>query len=186
MLLYVPSEECYIKSGDSIYRNYDTISITTSNHTSSVLLRIRRTGYGNFITNVSLHDKETRREIITMSSDEFISLVEGSDADYEIMNNEFFLIDGNGNKIEIGKYVVSIYGSVYTVGSIDMDGTRCLEDGNGSEERIVPKCLLALKDKSHQIISCYYTIRHTEFLPNDAYAVYELTDGPTLKLFTPK
>lgn len=183
MMLFVPRKKCYIKSGDNFYRDGDTISITTPNKTSSVLLKIKRTGWGDYMTDVSLLDKRKLRPIIDMSTDTFIKLVEGYDSDYEVVHNEFFILDDYNNRINPGDTVISIYKKAYTLECMDIEQDRYLEDGCGSGNELVSKCTLTMVDDMGQIVLCRYTIHETEFSDDDTDIKYNLTDGPNIRAY---
>lgn len=183
MKLVVPTQRCYIKSEEYYYYDEDTISLISPATFSSVLIKIRQNGYGDMDTKVSLLDKEKRKSIVTITAKEFIHMIRGHKADFEVLNNDVFVMDHNNNKIQYGD-IITIGGTKYTFNEIVMDDDKYLDDRNGAGISVIDKCTITVETGSGIMMKCQYKMVLSEGVSvDDAYVVYDLLEGPYMKLY---
>lgn len=179
MKLLIPRQRIYIKSGDNYFFDEDTIQFITPSVSSSVMIRLLPTGENNTNVVVKLVDKKKGRTIIEMSSDQFIYMMCGYDADYDISNNNTTLLDMNGETVKHGD-TLKILGKEFTFDRVFVDNIYYLLNKQDSIPSRV--CNVILEDEYGRECRCIYKITMEEVSDNDAFVVYNLQGGPFFKV----
>lgn len=179
MKLLIPRQRIYIKSGDNYFFDEDTIQFITPSISSSVMIKILQTGENNTNAVVKLVDKKKRRTIIEMSSDQFIHMTCGYDADYEILGNDIILSDGGGETVKHGD-TLKILGKEFTFDRVLIDNAYYLLNKQDSIPSRV--CNVILEDEYGRECRCIYKISMEEVSEYDAFVIYDLQEGPFFKV----
>lgn len=179
MKLLIPRQRIYIKSGDNYFFDEDTIQFITPSVSSSVMIRLLPTGENNIDIVVKLVDKKKRRTIVEMSSEQFVNMMCGYNADYEILGNDVTLLDGGGETVKHGD-TLKILGKEFTFDKVFVDNVYYLLNKQDSMPSRV--CNVILEDEYGRECRCIYKMIREDISDNDAFIVYDLQGSPFFKV----
>ena len=179
MKLLIPRQRIYIKSGDNYFFDEDTIQFITPSVSSSVMIRLLPTGEDNIDIVVKLVDKKKRRTIVEMSSEQFVDMMCGYNADYDIHNNDAILLDGIEKTVNKGD-TLKILGKEFTFDRVLVDNAYYLLNKQDSIPSRV--CNVILEDEYGRECRCIYRMIIEDVSYNDAFVVYDLQGTPFFKV----